>query len=80
MIRDLGAFAWKVGLLFIVLLPLLYAGQFALLMGGPESQSGPLVQGYLAAMSFVPSMLISVGLGVIICLLVRIEAALRAKA
>jgi len=78
MIKDLGTFGSKVGMLFILVLPLLYVGQFAVVYG-IRDESSPLLQFYLSAMGFVPAILISVGFGTVICLLVRIDAALRSR-
>ncbi|HEV7229309.1 hypothetical protein [Brevundimonas sp.] len=76
MIRDIAMLGWKVGLLLMVVVPLLYLIQWAALIGGID-QSGFGVQLLLSLAQFVPTIITTVGLGAIVCLLSRIERHLR---
>ena len=76
MIRDVATFGWKVGLALIILLPMLYLLQWAILLAGIDPTQG-VASAIFHGMQFLPSMLLTIGLGTIICLLVRIETHLR---
>ena len=76
MIRDVATFGWKVGLALIFLLPMLYLLQWAVLMAGMNPNEGVAAVIY-NGMQFLPSILLTIGLGTVVCLLVRIETHLR---
>ncbi|WP_428151992.1 hypothetical protein [Brevundimonas sp.] len=76
MIRDIATFGWKVGLALIFLLPMLYLLQWAVLLAGLNPNDG-IAGAVYRAMQFLPAMLLAIGLGTMICLLVRIETHLR---
>lgn len=78
MTKDLSAFSWRVGMVLIVAMPLLYIAptlaSFAVRYG-----QHPLFQLILSLNTFVPHIFISIALGCALCLLVRIERHLRLR-
>jgi hypothetical protein len=76
MIKDLGLFAWRIGLVLIIGLPLLYIvgvlGPMAWGNGGH-----PVAELLLLATTIIPPIFLSIAFGCALCLLVRIEKHLR---
>lgn len=78
MIKDLGLFSWRIGLVLIVAMPMLYvAGWIApfVITDGANA----VMQFILGATVLIPPIFLSIALGCVLCLLVRIEAHLRAN-
>ena len=76
MIKDLGLFSWRIGLVLIFVLPMLYVigfvAPFAI-----KDVGHPVVQFVLGAQTVVPSVCLTIAFGCALCLLVRIEMHLR---
>ena len=75
MIKDLGPWAWRVGIVLIIAMPLLYVAS-ALTMFAPN-QGGSIGQFIAAVQMTVPAIFLSMAIGLALCLLVRIERHLR---
>jgi hypothetical protein len=72
MIQDLGRFGWRVGMILIFAVPALYflAGIVPYLV---RDAGHPVVQTLLWLQTIVPGLVMTIALGVSLCLLVRIE-------
>jgi hypothetical protein len=73
---KLTNYGWKIGLFIAIVLPLLFLLQSIILLSGAGSQTA-IAQVFLSIMQVLPYMAFATGLGVLICLLVKIEACLR---
>ena len=78
MIRDLGLFSWRIGLVLVIVLPLLYVTHTLVLFTGID-QENPLVRALIVLNAIAPASFLAIGLGCALCLLVRIESHLRAS-
>lgn len=76
MIKDLGLFSWRIGLILVFGLPLLYA--CSAVITALFRNDNLIAQIVLAVQMFVPSIFTTIAFGCALCLLVRIEAHLRA--
>lgn len=77
MIRDLGLFSWRIGLILVFGMPALYIATAVTIALIREADS-PIYQVITAAQMLLPYVFISMGVGCALCLLVRIEMHLRA--
>jgi ABC-type spermidine/putrescine transport system permease subunit II len=76
MIKDLGLFAWRIGQVLIIGVPLLYiAGVLGALALGHRGNS--VAELLMMATMVIPQILLSMAFGCALCLLVRIEKHLR---
>jgi hypothetical protein len=80
MIKDLGLFAWRIGLVLIIAMPLLYVTAALAPMAFNNSTSAPVVQFVLWLQVIVPGIFMTMAFGCALCLLVRIESHLRRNA
>lgn len=79
MIKDLGLFSWRIGLVLIIALPLLYIAQAMSVFVVGADAGNPVYQALSAVMMVAPAIFLSIGIGCALCLLVRIEMHLRPK-
>ena len=75
MIKDISLLAWRIGLVLIILMPLLYVASAAVFF--MPNQGGMAGQVLMLAQGTVPAIFMSMALGLALCLLVRIEKHLR---
>ena len=75
MIKDISLLAWRVGLVLIILMPLLYFVSATVLF--MPDQGGTAGQILMLAQGTVPAIFMSMAIGLALCLLVRIERRLR---
>lgn len=78
MIKDLSVFAWRIGMVLIIAMPLLYITD-ALATFAYRGRGAPIVQLIEWMRMLVPYIFISMGVGCALCLLVRIERHLRPR-
>lgn len=76
---KLDKFAWRIGMILIVAMPLLYILAVVAPFASPRGNS-PIVQLILNAQTIIPGVLLTVAFGSALCLLVRIEQHLRRTA
>ena len=75
MIKDIGLLAWRVGIVLIIAMPLLYITS-ALMIFAPNA-GGSIGQFIVTVPMTVPAIFLSMAIGLALCLLVRIERHLR---
>ena len=75
MIKDIGLLAWRVGIVLIIAMPLLYITS-ALMIFAPNT-GGSIGQFIVTVQMTVPAIFLSMAIGLALCLLVRIERHLR---
>ena len=78
MIKDISTFAWRIGLVLIIAMPLMYVAQVLAGYFVRDAQN-PVVQALNIVLMVAPSIFVAIGIGCVICLLVRIEMHLRPR-
>lgn len=78
MIRDLGLFSWRIGLVLVFVLPLLYFTHTLVLLLGID-QDNLAVRALFFLNAIGPASFLAIAFGCALCLLVRIESHLRAS-